>query len=298
MAAGSFPLSQNGSGRIADPPPSSHALHNTAAPPHASNRIATDLPVSPSPATSQVYDNQTVQPAGWPSELSLSSLPPLPPGLEVDHLVQFGSVGLEMAIRMGMGIGMGLGQQAQQQQVQTQNQPVWTRNLVSTPSSHHTSSPETSIPQSGSRKQNVVRDILNDDFLVGRAPTTPITTPPARSAGGVASFPTSRRPSGDVIAHNMQEASSPEEMAKNDPLATQIWKAYARGRKILPNGQRMENLTWRMMHLTLKKQEEMATVKEEPKSSSSTPVDGEQRGRSKGKSRVVGFQKDDSPQPE
>lgn len=60
----------------------------------------------------------------------------------------------------------------------------------------------------------------------------------------------------------------------------------------------MENLTWRLMHLTLKKQEEMVTVKEEEPSSSAVPLDGEGRGRTKGKSRVVGFQKGDSPQPE
>ncbi len=251
-------------------------------------------------ANSAASDSHSQQPFNWPSELSLASLPPLPPGIAIDHLAQYGSIGLEMAIRMGMGIGMGLGQQAQQaqqQQAQAQTQPIYTQHLVDTPLPHHASSPETSNPKRGGRKPNIVREILNDDFFIARGPITPLMTPPA--AAGNALFPTSRRPSsGDLTSPSLLDEGTPDEMAKRDPLATQIWKAYARGRDVLPNGQRMENLTWRMMHLTMKKQEEIAIVKEEEKSTSSTPAKGEERGRSKGKSRVVGFQKSSSPQPE
>lgn len=57
-----------------------------------------------------------------------------------------------------------------------------------------------------------------------------------------------------------EDLDNPEEMQKKDPLATQIWKLYARTKKSLPNQQRMENLTWRMMAMTLrrKRQEEAA----------------------------------------
>ncbi|PWZ02483.1 hypothetical protein BCV70DRAFT_836 [Testicularia cyperi] len=48
----------------------------------------------------------------------------------------------------------------------------------------------------------------------------------------------------------------PEEMAKKDPLATQVWKMYAKQRSQIPNGARMENLTWRMMAMTLRKKKE------------------------------------------
>lgn len=48
----------------------------------------------------------------------------------------------------------------------------------------------------------------------------------------------------------------PEEMAKRDPLATQVWKMYAKQRSQLPNGARMENITWRMMAMTLRKKKE------------------------------------------
>lgn len=48
---------------------------------------------------------------------------------------------------------------------------------------------------------------------------------------------------------------SPEELQKNDPLGTQIWKLYSRTKTRLPNQERMENLTWRMMAMNLKRRE-------------------------------------------
>lgn len=48
---------------------------------------------------------------------------------------------------------------------------------------------------------------------------------------------------------------SPDELQKRDPLATQIWKLYSRTKAQLPNQERMENLTWRMMAMSLKRQE-------------------------------------------
>ena len=235
----------------------------------------------------------------WPSGLSLAGLPPLPPGLAVGHLAQFGDKGLEMAIRMGMGIGMGLGHKAQQQQqVQAQQQPgTWPHHSTSTPKSNPSLPSETNNSRRHPRSQNIVSDILNDDFLTARSPSTPSVTDPVSVSGDVASFTTSRRPSQvDLASPNMTEMGSPEHMARRDPLATQIWKAYAnaRGRDALPNGQRMENLTWRLMHLTLKKQEEIAMVKEEQQSIASAVAEGERRGRTKGKSRVVGFRQEDS----
>ncbi|KAE8130781.1 nitrogen regulatory protein area N terminus-domain-containing protein [Aspergillus pseudotamarii] len=48
---------------------------------------------------------------------------------------------------------------------------------------------------------------------------------------------------------------SPHEMQRQDPLATQIWKLYSRTKAQLPNQERMENLTWRMMAMSLKRKE-------------------------------------------
>lgn len=50
-----------------------------------------------------------------------------------------------------------------------------------------------------------------------------------------------------------REAQNLDEMQRQDPLATQIWKFYARTKQLLPAQERMENLTWRMMHLKLQR---------------------------------------------
>ena len=53
---------------------------------------------------------------------------------------------------------------------------------------------------------------------------------------------------------------SPEEMQKKDPLGTQIWKLYSRTKTRLPNQERMENLTWRMMAMNLRRREQMQAL--------------------------------------
>lgn len=45
----------------------------------------------------------------------------------------------------------------------------------------------------------------------------------------------------------------PEEMQKKDPIGTQIWKLYNKQKSQLPNSERMENLTWRMMSMNLRR---------------------------------------------
>lgn len=51
------------------------------------------------------------------------------------------------------------------------------------------------------------------------------------------------------------DTDTPEEMQKKDPLGTQIWKLYHRTRGQLPNSERLENLTWRMMSMNLRRRE-------------------------------------------
>lgn len=51
------------------------------------------------------------------------------------------------------------------------------------------------------------------------------------------------------------ELDNPEEMQKNDPLGTQIWKLYHKTRGQLPNSERLENLSWRMMSMNLRRKE-------------------------------------------
>ncbi|TPX17256.1 uncharacterized protein E0L32_012264 [Thyridium curvatum] len=56
-------------------------------------------------------------------------------------------------------------------------------------------------------------------------------------------------------------SQSPEDLQKEDPLATQVWKFFSKTKKQLPNQERMENLTWRMMHVSLKKKQEEERAK-------------------------------------
>jgi GATA-binding protein len=48
-----------------------------------------------------------------------------------------------------------------------------------------------------------------------------------------------------------------EEMRRKDPLGTQIWKLYSKTKTRLPNQERLENLTWRMMAMNLKRREQL-----------------------------------------
>lgn len=254
------------------------------------------------------------------SNLDMASLPPLPPGFSMDQFGQ-GAAGLEMAIRMGMSLAM-----MNQGTSSTAQSP---NGAGSTPASYGPSNPVSvaTSPADSSRKHPTLSMNIKPQGPKGEGLSQSLSsrhtesTSPLDTAQIASSFPASRRPSQGENDNTLAELISPEEAAKNDPLAAQVWKAYAKAREALPNGQRMENLTWRMMHLTLKKREELAAAaaaKEEQErqaaaaaanaiatsalqsesTSTSTSNDGEQRGRRKGKSRVVGFHKEDSPAPE
>ncbi|KAK4208775.1 nitrogen catabolic enzyme regulatory protein [Rhypophila decipiens] len=58
------------------------------------------------------------------------------------------------------------------------------------------------------------------------------------------------------------QLQSPEEMQRQDPLATQIWKFFAQTKQNLPDQERMENLTWRMMHVNLRKQKQTNSARQ------------------------------------
>ena len=137
-------------------------------------------------------------------------------------------------------------------------------------------------------KSTIFTDIFSDDFL---PPLSPQTT---------SAFTSPRISGSPDLKYSPDPDINPEQLAKEDPLATQVWKMYARTKVTLPNAQRMENLTWRMMALTLKKKKEddhltslnnTSFATKSPPSSPQIPPD--QRGRriDKGKARVrvVGF---------
>lgn len=81
------------------------------------------------------------------------------------------------------------------------------------------------------------------------------TTPPSLAASTLLSdslFPP-RKPS--LMDPNEEEETSElmNSKSKTDPLATQVWRLYTKAKDTLPNGSRLENLTWRMMAMTLNK---------------------------------------------
>jgi GATA-binding protein, other eukaryote len=57
------------------------------------------------------------------------------------------------------------------------------------------------------------------------------------------------------LRQNRQRGSSPEELVEKDPLAAAMWRLYRSSATFLPESVRMENMTWRMMAMTLKRKE-------------------------------------------
>jgi hypothetical protein len=116
-----------------------------------------------------------------------------------------------------------------------------------------------------------------DRIILAGENLTP-TTPPSIAASTLLSdslFPP-RKPS--IIED--EESEITDSKSKTDPLATQVWRLYTKAKDTLPNGSRLENLTWRMMAMTLNKkraaeqqQQENAetTMPTMTKSSSSSP---------------------------
>ncbi len=172
-------------------------------------------------------------------------------------------------------------------------------------------SPATSIRPDAS---TVYSDIFSDSLFTSRHGTDAASSFPSPVLSG--------SPDLQSVALSPTDASQcdPEQLAKDDPLATKVWKMYARTKANLPHAQRMENLTWRMMALALKKKKDDETqpggqagekseqssvhIKREPgevvgEAVSSTTEEtkgvevGEERGRriDKGKTKVsvVGF---------
>ncbi|PPQ98627.1 hypothetical protein CVT24_003960 [Panaeolus cyanescens] len=105
-------------------------------------------------------------------------------------------------------------------------------------------SPTSPTSPSTDSKSTLFTDLFSDDLFNNNPPLSPQQTSPF----------TSPRPSGSPVLQASE--IDPEQLAKEDPLATQVWKMYARTKVSLPHAQRMENLTWRMMALALKKKKD------------------------------------------
>ncbi|KAK2463292.1 hypothetical protein APHAL10511_004947 [Amanita phalloides] len=178
-------------------------------------------------------------------------------------------------------------------------------NVASMPALPDTSSRRSNIVQSPispvsasvDSKSTLFTDIFSDELFpphsasLSPSATTPFTSP---------------RVAGSPVLQSADLDADPNKLAKEDPLATQVWRMYARTKAGLPHAQRMENITWRMMALTLKKRkddegsrlsEKDDTPQKLDSQSDSQPEQNEEsneRGRriDKGKARVrvVGFE--------
>ncbi|CAE6438662.1 unnamed protein product [Rhizoctonia solani] len=157
----------------------------------------------------------------------------------------------------------------------------------------------------GHRSPSILSDILADDFFSSR-PTAVGANDPKNPAGSAGRRPTVTFATSPVGSPGAFDGYSPTpsgtggdgDVGRGEhPLAAQVWKMYAKTKAGLPHQQRMENLTWRMMAMALKKkhllekegvesQAEPANVAEpkvdepkvtEPKAEESTPgkSDGE-----------------------
>ncbi|KAI7879112.1 hypothetical protein K492DRAFT_208523 [Lichtheimia hyalospora FSU 10163] len=67
-------------------------------------------------------------------------------------------------------------------------------------------------------------------------------------------------------ANESDSDTSENGSSKKDPLATQVWRLYTKAKDTLPNASRMENLTWRMMAMTLNKHKNKSSTPSTPRS--------------------------------
>ncbi|KAI0355629.1 hypothetical protein OH77DRAFT_1511483 [Trametes cingulata] len=108
----------------------------------------------------------------------------------------------------------------------------------------------TAPTSASSPKGRLLSDLFSDPLFPSKQPSADEQQPQVFRSPKVTGSPDLK--SSDLLG----EDADPERMAREDPLATQVWKMYARQKATLPHAQRMENLTWRMMALALKKKKE------------------------------------------
>ncbi|CAE6448409.1 unnamed protein product [Rhizoctonia solani] len=143
--------------------------------------------------------------------------------------------------------------------------PVSSTSSVSPPLTGHPS-PEVAKakttpkdnPPEGRRSPSILSDILANDFFSGR-PTPTGVNESGNSTGRRPAVTFAASPVGSPSAFSGDSPTPSGAGGDNDvgrgehPLAAQVWKMYAKTKAGLPHQQRMENLTWRMMAMALKK---------------------------------------------
>lgn len=134
-----------------------------------------------------------------------------------------------------------------------------TQSILTSTSSTSTAPTSASSPKTTRQYSS----ILSDDLFSSRSPS--ILDPTASS------FPSPvASGSPDLKSTGLSgDDTDPETLAREDPYMTQVWKMYAKAKAGLPHAHRMENLSWRMGGLVLKKKkgDEEKTFGDERKAS-------------------------------
>jgi GATA-binding protein len=103
----------------------------------------------------------------------------------------------------------------------------------------HLVSPLKEIASSSSPPSTIASHLLSDSLFPPRKPKKPVGDEMEESDNE------------EENGSDSDDSDSPGK--KKDPLATQVWRMYTKAKDTLPNGSRLENLTWRMMAMTLNK---------------------------------------------
>lgn len=156
------------------------------------------------------------------------------------------------------------------------------------------------VPSDKKRPNLFLKDLKRPSEKDLRSTTLSPGTPSAAVAASLLSdslFPP-RKPKKKPTSTDMDDddsdgksSSGDDDDEKNkakDPLATQVWRLYTKAKDTLPNASRMENLTWRMMAMTLNKNKSRSSAPSTPRTDEkekeeekmyvdSTPVKEEQQ---------------------
>lgn len=102
--------------------------------------------------------------------------------------------------------------------------------------------------------------------LTALSPTTPSGVAATLLSDSL--FPPKKPKSPNAMEYDndSDSESSDNGSSKKDPLATQVWRLYTKAKDTLPNASRMENLTWRMMAMTLNKHKNKSSAPSTPRS--------------------------------
>lgn len=101
----------------------------------------------------------------------------------------------------------------------------------------------------------------------GSASSRAGASPSALFFGGSPAGDLQPSPAGSTII----DEESAEVLSRKDPIAAQVWRMFHKAKNTMPNGARMENLTWRLMSMTLKKRREDSAAASASASASAAP---------------------------